>query len=501
MNLNKMQPATEPILGVNSLCKSFLGVKALNDIHFELNKGEVHALLGENGAGKSTFMKILIGLLKADSGSIYFKGEPIENLDVHAIIQKGISMIHQEILMIPELSVAQNIFLAKEVNRAFFIDEQVINQKTETLLRSMGIDIEVSEKAKNLSIAQLQLVEIAKAVSNEAKVIIMDERCSALSELEVELLFKIIADLKSKGVSIIYISHKMDEIFQIADRITILRDGKYIATKNTKDLDKSGLISLMVGREIKELFTAKELPESEVILKVENLNKKGRFSNINFEVHSGEVLGIAGLMGAGRTEIARAIYGLDNFDSGEIRLKGKKISIKSPKDAIAEGIGYVSEDRKGLGFIPELSVKQNISLSSISAYSKAFLIDKKEEQKAVKQIAEELQIKASNLNKKVKYLSGGNQQKVVIARVLLAKPALVILDEPSRGIDIGAKHEIYKLIRQLTEKGLAVLLISSELPEILGMSDRIVVLSKGKQKITLTQKEASQEKIMHYALH
>lgn len=501
MNLNKMQTATEPILRVNSLCKSFLGVKALNDIHFELNKGEVHALLGENGAGKSTFMKILIGLLKADSGSIYFKGEPIENLDVHAIIQKGISMIHQEILMIPQLSVAQNIFLAKEVNRAFFIDEQVINQKTETLLRSMGIDIEVSEKAKNLSIAQLQLVEIAKAVSNEAKVIIMDEPSSALSELEVELLFKIIADLKSKGVSIIYISHKMDEIFQIADRITILRDGKYIATKNTKDLDKSGLISLMVGREIKELFTAKELPESEVILKVENLNKKGRFSNINFEVHAGEVLGIAGLMGAGRTEIARAIYGLDNYDSGEIRLKGKKISIKSPRDAIAEGIGYVSEDRKGLGFIPELSVKQNISLSSISAYSKAFLIDKKEEQKAVKQIAEELQIKASNLNKKVKYLSGGNQQKVVIARVLLAKPALVILDEPSRGIDIGAKHEIYKLIKQLTEKGLAVLLISSELPEILGMSDRIVVLSKGKQKITLTQKEASQEKIMHYALH
>lgn len=501
MNLNKMQPATEPILRVTNLCKSFLGVKALNDIHFDLNKGEVHALLGENGAGKSTFMKILIGILKADSGSIYFKGDPIENLDVHAIIKKGISMIHQEILLIPELSVAQNIFLAKEVNRAFFIDEKVINQKTENLLHSMGIHIEASEKAKNLSIAQLQLVEIAKAVSNEAKVIIMDEPSSALSELEVELLFKIIAELKSKGVSIIYISHKMDEIFQIADRITVLRDGKYIATKNTKDLDKSSLISLMVGREIKELFTAKELPESEVILKVENLNKKGRFSNINFEVHAGEVLGIAGLMGAGRTEIARAIYGLDNFDSGEIRLKGKKISIKSPKDAIAQGIGYVSEDRKGLGFIPELSVKQNISLSSISAYSKAFLIDKKEEQKAVKQIAQELQIKASNLNKKVKYLSGGNQQKVVIARVLLAKPALVILDEPSRGIDIGAKHEIYKLIRQLTEKGLAVLLISSELPEILGMSDRIVVLSKGKQKITLTQKEASQEKIMHYALH
>ncbi|HQS06390.1 MAG TPA: sugar ABC transporter ATP-binding protein, partial [Daejeonella sp.] len=291
------------------------------------------------------------------------------------------------------------------------------------------------------------------------------------------------------------------EIFQIADRITVLRDGKFIATKPAAELDKSNLISLMVGRELEELFYANSITQPEVILKVKNLNKKGKFSDINFDVHAGEVLGIAGLMGAGRTEIAKAIYGLDSFDSGEIMLKGKKLEIRSPKEAIREGIGYVSEDRKALGFIPELSVKQNISLSSILNYSKSWFIDENKEEKASSKIAKQLNIKASGLNQKVMNLSGGNQQKVVIARVLMASPSLIILDEPTRGIDIGAKHEIYKLIRKLTESGLAVIMISSELPEILGMSNRILVLSKGKQKTILTQKEASQEKIMQYALH
>ncbi|MCF8453196.1 MAG: sugar ABC transporter ATP-binding protein [Pedobacter sp.] len=496
-----MHSAAEQILRVNSLSKSFFGVKALDNIHFDLKKGEVHALMGENGAGKSTFMKILIGLLKADSGSIYFNSEQIENMDVHSIMQKGISMIHQEILMVPELSVAQNIFLGREIKRAYLLDEQAINQQAENLLQSMGLNIKVQTKAKHLSIAELQLVEIAKAVSNNARVIIMDEPSSALSEKEVEILFNIIKDLKSKGVAIIYISHKMEEIYQIADRITVLRDGKFIATKSTSDLDKSNLISLMVGRELEELFYANSIAQPEVILKVKNLNKKGKFSDINFDVHAGEVLGIAGLMGAGRTEIAKAIYGLDSFDSGEIMLKGKKLEIRSPKEAIREGIGYVSEDRKALGFIPELSVKQNISLSSILNYSKSWFIDENKEEKASSKIAKQLNIKASGLNQKVMNLSGGNQQKVVIARVLMASPSLIILDEPTRGIDIGAKHEIYKLIRKLTESGLAVIMISSELPEILGMSNRILVLSKGKQKTILTQKEASQEKIMQYALH
>ena len=314
-------------------------------------------------------------------------------------------------------------------------------------------------------------------------------------------LFKIIKDLKSKGVAIIYISHKMEEIYQIADRITVLRDGQFIATKNTADLDKNSLIALMVGREIEELFTTKSIAYDEIVLEVKNLYKKGKFSDINFELYAGEVLGIAGLMGAGRTEIARAIFGLDSFESGEILLKGKAVQIRSPKDAISKGIGYVSEDRKALGFIPELSVNQNISLSSILNFSKRWLIDENKERKATAKIAYELKIKASGLNQKVINLSGGNQQKVVIARVLMASPFLIILDEPTRGIDIGAKQEIYKLIRELTKNGLAVIMISSELPEILGMSNRILVLSKGKQTAILTQKEANQEKIMKYALH
>ena len=496
-----MHSPAEQLLKVRGLSKSFLGIKALDNIHFDLNRGEVHAIMGENGAGKSTFMKILIGLLKADSGSISLNSEQIEHMDVYSIMQKGIAMIHQEILMIPELTVAQNIYLGRESKRAFLLDEKAIIQQAEELLSSMGLDIQVRTKAKYLSIAELQLIEIAKAVSNNASVIIMDEPSSALSEKEVEILFKIIKDLKNKGVAIIYISHKMEEIYQISDRITVLRDGQFIATKNTADLDKNSLITLMVGREIEELFTTKSLAKDEIVLKVKNLHKKGKFSDINFEVHAGEVLGIAGLMGAGRTEIARAIFGLDSFDSGEILLKGKTVQIRSPKEAIKHGIGYVSEDRKALGFIPDLSVNQNISLSSILNYSKRWLIDERKEREATAKIAHELKIKASGPNQKVINLSGGNQQKVVIARVLMASPLLIILDEPTRGIDIGAKQEIYKLIRELTKNGLAVIMISSELPEILGMSNRILVLSKGKQTAILTQKEANQEKIMKYALH
>ena len=496
-----MPSSAEQILRVNSLSKSFLGVKALDNIHFDLKKGEVHALMGENGAGKSTFMKILIGLLKADSGSISFNGDQIENMDVHAMLQKGISMIHQEILMVPELTIAQNIFLGREFSRSYLVDERAINQEAQKLMHLMGLNINVRTKAKQLSIAELQLIEIAKAISNNARVIIMDEPTSALSEKEISMLFKIINDLKSQGVAIIYISHKMEEIYQIADRITILRDGKFIATNNTADLDKNSLISLMVGREIDKLFSENSTAPGEVVLKVQNLHKKGKFSEINFEVHAGEVFGIAGLMGAGRTEIARSIFGLDSINGGDIILKGKSIKIKSPKDAIREGIGYLSEDRKALGFIPELSVKDNISLSSLMNYSKGWFIETKLELEAATKMADDLKIRAAGLSQKVMNLSGGNQQKVVIAKVLLAQPSLIILDEPTRGIDIGAKHEIYKLIRQLAENGLAVIMISSELPEILGMSDRILVLSKGKQTAILTREEASQEKIMQYALH
>ena len=496
-----MPESDQKIIHVKDLNKSFSGIKALDNIQFDLYPGEVHALMGENGAGKSTFMKILMGLMLPDSGSINFNGEFIENMDVHKMLKKGISMIHQEILMVPELTVAQNIFLGKEFKGRFWVDEHQIDQKSQELLNLIGLKVNTQTKAKQLSIAEMQLIEIAKAISNHAKVIIMDEPSSALSDKECELLFKIINDLKSKGVAIIYISHKLDEIFRIADRITVLRDGKYITTKNTSELNKNSLISLMVGREIESLFSSDSRVPSNAILEVRGISKKGKFENINFEVHAHEVLGIAGLMGAGRTEIARAIFGLDKIDSGEILLKGHKIEIRSPKDALKKGIAYVSEDRKALGFIPEMSIIENITLSTLKNYSKGGFIQTKKETKISSQMASDLKIKAVGLNQKVITLSGGNQQKTVIAKALLTSPALLILDEPTRGIDIGAKHEIYKLINQLANNGLAVIIISSELPEILGMSDRILVLSKGKQTAILNKQEASQEKIMHYAIH
>lgn len=496
------------ILQVQNLSKSFLGVKALDTIQFDLQKGEVHALMGENGAGKSTFMKILMGLLKPDSGEIIFEGEILKSNSVHENLRKGISMIHQEILVVPELTVAQNIFLGRETNYRSWLNDKAINQKAQEILDLIGVKINAQTKIKNLSIAEKQMVEIAKAISNNAKVIIMDEPTSALTDSEVTMLFKIIKDLKLKGVAIIYISHKMDEIYEITDRITVLRDGKYIATKNTNELDKNALIALMVGREIENIqaafrFSEKEnfKVEKETILSIKNFSKKGKYKDINFEVHAGEVLGIAGLMGAGRTEIARAIFGLDKYDSGEIILKGNKVEIKSPEDAIRNGIGYVSEDRKELGFIPAMSIKENISLSSLGNFAKAWFVNSTDEHEAATQLSNNLKIKSTSINQKVMTLSGGNQQKVVIGKVLLTSPSLVILDEPTRGIDIGAKFEIYKLINQLTDRGIAVIMISSELPEILGMSDRIMVLSKGKQTALLSKQEATQEKIMQYAVN
>lgn len=495
-----MPSNSQNILQVQNLSKSFLGVKALDNIQFSLQKGEIHALMGENGAGKSTFMKILMGLLQPDSGEIIFEGEVLKSNNVHENLQKGISMIHQEILVVPELTVAQNIFLGRETNYRSWLNDKAINQKAQEILDAIGIKINAQTKIKNLSIAEMQMVEIAKAISNNAKVIIMDEPTSALTDNEVAMLFKIIKDLKAKGVAIIYISHKMDEIYEITDRITVLRDGQYIATKNTNELDKNALIALMVGRQINDLFLENNSIKGESILSVQNLNKKGKFKDINFEVHAGEVLGIAGLMGAGRTEIARAIFGLDKYDSGEIIIKGNKVEIKSPEDAIKNGIGYVSEDRKALGFIPALSIKENISLSSLGNFAKTWFVNASNEHEAATRLSTDLKIKSTSINQKVMTLSGGNQQKVVIGKVLLTAPSLIILDEPTRGIDIGAKFEIYKLINQLTDKGIAVIMISSELPEILGMSDRIMVLSKGKQTALLSKQEATQEKIMQYAV-
>jgi inositol transport system ATP-binding protein len=494
------------ILEVHNISKSFSGVKVLDNITFTLVGGEVHALLGENGAGKSTFMKILMGLIQPDDGKIFLEGNEIKHSNVHDMMKRGISMIHQEILMVSELTVAQNIFLGKETHRFSWLNESDIYQKSQQLLKTLNVEIDARTKMKYLSIADRQMVEIAKAISNKAKVIIMDEPTSALSDREVSTLFDIIKDLKNKGVSIIYISHKMDEIYKISDRITVLRDGKYIATKNTHEFPQNELISMMVGREITNLFPEIKTqigtpPEGDTVLTVKNLAKKGKFANINFEVSAGEVLGIAGLVGAGRTEIALSIAGLDTFDEGSVLINGKETTIKSPKDAMKYGIGYVSEDRKALGFIPHLSVKHNITLSSTPMFSNGWFMSDSREEILALQMNNDLKIRASSIQQKVVNLSGGNQQKVVIGKVLLSNPKIIILDEPTRGIDVGAKFEIYKLINDLKTKGLAVIIISSELPEILGMSDRILVLSKGKQTAILSKSEATQENIMHYAVH
>lgn len=495
------------ILRVKGISKSFSGVKALDDIHFDLKNGEVHALMGENGAGKSTFMKILIGLVTPDAGEILLEGENLIGRNVNETLKKGISMIHQEILIIPELTVAQNIFLGREREvsgksgiLSGWLNDSEINQRAAALLDRMGVNIAPKAKMRSLSVAQMQMVEIAKAVSNNAKVIIMDEPTSAISDKEVGTLFQIIRDLKAQGVGIIYISHKMDEIFRISDTITVLRDGKYIGTKSAVELDQNALIAMMVGREIDQMFPAATQPVGEEVISVQNLGKTGKFSNISFNVRSGEILGLAGLMGAGRTEIARAIFGLDQWDEGEVTIKQSPLRARTPREAIDRGIGYVSEDRKGLGFIPRMSVKDNITLSSMNNHRKGGFIDTHSEESVTEKMIADLKIKTAGTGQHVTYLSGGNQQKVVIGKVLLASPEIIILDEPTRGVDVGAKFEIYKLIRSLADRGMAIIMISSELPEILGLSDRILVLSKGKQTALLSKEEATQELIMRYAV-
>ena len=490
------------MLEVTDLTKTFSGVKALDAVQLRVRPGEVHALMGENGAGKSTFMKLLIGLLTPDSGEILFEGTSLKAANVHEVLKKGISMIHQEMLNVPELTVAQNIFLGRETTGGLFrwLDDSGCNKQAAALLAHLGVSIPPDARMKHLSVAEMQMVEIAKAISNDVKVLIMDEPTSALADAEVTILFGIIRELTQKGVAVIYISHKMDEIFTIADTITVLRDGQYIGTYPATELTENSLIKLMVGRELDRLFPESTTQPGAEVLSVQHLSRKGAFSDINFAVHAGEVLGLAGLMGAGRTEVARAIYGLDSIQSGEIHLKGQPITIKSPQDAIRQGIGYVSEDRKQLGLIPALSVKYNITLGNLSNYADGGFIRSQRESTAAVDVMAGLRIKAAGPDQPVVYLSGGNQQKVVIGKVLQANPAVVILDEPTRGIDIGAKSEIYKLIHELKASGIAIILISSELPELLGLSDRIVVLAKGKQTALLSKKEATQETIMRYAM-
>jgi inositol transport system ATP-binding protein len=493
--------SSDYILELEDITKEFPGVKALDNIQLKVRKGTVHALMGENGAGKSTLMKIIFGIYTPDSGSIKFKGEEIKLSGSKDALRRGISMIHQELTPVPQMTVAENIFLGRESTFGFgWINKKKMIEDTRKLFESLKIDIDPGSKMIDLSIANMQMVEIAAAISYNADLIIMDEPTSAITDKEVDQLFRIIDSLKEKGVTIIYISHKMDEIFRISDDITVFRDGQYINTKKASEFNQETLIQMMVGREIKQVFHKEDAEIGEVILSVKNLSRKGKFRNISFEVRKGEILGIAGLMGAGRTEVIESIFGIHPPESGEIYINGKKMTIKSPQDAIKDKIGLLTEDRKITGAFLPLSVKDNMIMSSIDGYlNKIGFLKGKLVNDMCSAFVDRLSIKTPGLNQLIMNLSGGNQQKVLIARWLLNNPDILILDEPTRGIDVGAKSEIHKLMSRLAQTGKAIIMISSELPEILGMSDRIVVMHEGLKKGELIRAEASQEKILEMA--
>lgn len=490
----------ETILTMTGIEKTFPGVHALKNCQFELKSGEVHALVGENGAGKSTLMKILTGVHKKDSGKIVFMNEELSHLSPKEAQEKGISMIHQELNLMPHLSCAQNIFIGREPKRGgIFTDDKKLNRDAFELFSRLGLSLDPKTLVGNITVASQQMVEIAKALSFQSKILVMDEPTAALTDKEIEDLFRIIADLKTQGVGIIYISHRMDELMKITDRISVMRDGEYIKTVMTKDTDTDEIIQMMVGRPIyeppkNEISTSK----GEVVLSVENLCTD-RLSDISFSMHRGEILGFSGLMGAGRTEVARAVFGADLSNAGTIKIHGKPVNIRSPKDAVACGIGYLSEDRKQYGLCLGMSVEDNTVLASLSSFSRAGFIQQRETARVTKDYISQLKTKTPSINQDVRNLSGGNQQKVIIAKWLLKDCDVLIFDEPTRGIDIGAKSEIYKLLDDLAKSGKAIIMISSELPEILRMSDRVAVMCEGRITKILNSSDCNQETIMKYA--
>ena len=473
-----------PVLEVRHITKKFPGVDALEDVSFSVTPGKVHALVGENGAGKSTLMKIIMGQFPPTSGEIWFNGKPANFSEPSDALKAGISMIYQEINAILDLTVAENIFLGRETMHKgkIFLNKSQQNRLTEEIIEKFGFVLDPKAKLSQLSIAKMQVVEIIKAVSLNTKLIIMDEPTSSLSSEEVNDLFRTIEKLKKQGVAIIYITHRFEEIFKLADIVTVLRDGKHIQTLGIAEVDRDRLITLMVGRDLKNIFPKLQVKPGAVVFEAKNLCSEGVFKNISFTVRRGEILGLSGLVGAGRTEIVRAIFGLDKLDSGEIYLDEKKIVISNPQKAIQHGIAMVSEDRKSVGLVLCRSVLENIALPNLDHFSRIFLLNKSKELEECNSISKKLSIKASNLNQVSEALSGGNQQKVVISKWLLSNAKVMILDEPTRGIDVGAKAEIHRLMSELAMNGMAVIMISSEMPEIVSMSDRILVIGDGKIK-------------------
>jgi inositol transport system ATP-binding protein len=488
---------------MKGISKSYSGVMALHDAKLEVSRGEVHALMGENGAGKSTLMKILSGLVQKDAGEIYLDEQPVEIKSPKAALDLGISMIHQELSPVRAMTVAENIFLGKEPCYGFtnIVNRRKQRELTLELFREMDVAIDPDRKMSELSVSEMQLVEIVKAVSYQSRLIIMDEPTSAITGREVARLFTIIRGLKAKGIAIIYISHKMDEIFRIADTITVLRDGLYIETKPAAELDHDALVKLMVGRKISELFPAVNPAKGETAFEVEGLTKHGLFENISFKVRKGEIFGIAGLMGAGRTDVMETVFGLRRADAGCIKVAGREVKIHSPAAAIRNRMALITEDRQLKGLNLNASVRDNITLTGLKKFTRfGQVLDFRRENAAADSEIERLRIKTRGRNQIVKTLSGGNQQKVVLARWLLNDPEIIILDEPTRGIDIGAKAEIYKIITHLAGQGRTIIMISSELEEILGLCDRVMVLCHGKITAEFERSAFNQETILKAAM-
>ncbi len=486
------------LLELKGIRKSYYGVEVLHGVDFLLRPGCVHALMGENGAGKSTLVKVIAGIHRCDAGEILLEGVPVAIDSPLKAREMGISMIHQELSPVLEMSVAENIFLGREPRRMGFLDYKTLYQQTEELLSKLKIPISARTKMKSLRVADQQMVEIAKAISQNAKIVIMDEPTSAITDREVDSLFSMIADLKARGTGIIYISHKLDEILRISDEISVLRDGTNVNTWRADEVDNETIIRSMVGREIREQFPKTKSEISDTILEVRNLTRAGQYEDISFTLRRGEILGFVGLVGSGRTELMHSLFGLTRPDSGQILLEGREVSFRRPRDAIQAGIAYVTEDRKGEGLVMPMSVRNNTTLPTLRGFTNRGLISRRREDRAVEERVRALNIKLTSPRQLVKSLSGGNQQKVVLAKWILAAPRIIIFDEPTRGIDVGAKAEIYRIMCDYVAKGNAVIMVSSEMPEAMGMSDRLIVLSNHRKSGEMCREDFSQERIVQH---
>jgi len=492
---------SEYVLEMQGIVKRYPGVLAVNGGRLELRPNEVHCLVGENGAGKSTMMKILAGAISMDEGSIAISGEPVAIQSPHHAQQLGVSMIYQEFNLCAHMSVAENVFLGREprIPRTPLVDWRRLYRETQAIFDRMGVQIDVRKPVSACSVAQQQMVEIAKALSVNARIIVMDEPSATLTDHELEALFALIRDLRAEGIGIIYISHRLDEIFALGDRVTVMRDGEYVITQPVSEVTREDLIRHMVGRELTSEYPKEEFARGPERLRVEGLTRKGAFRDVSFSLHEGEIVGLTGLVGAGRTEVARAIFGADRIDGGQILLEGAPVLVRSPQDAIRQGIGLLTEDRKSQGLILPMSVRENTTLANLQEVVRGIFVSRSRERAVTDSYIRELQIRTPSTEQTAQNLSGGNQQKVVLAKWLFTQSRVLIFDEPTRGVDVGAKVEIYRLMNDLVRKGVAVLMISSELPEVLGMCDRILVMHEGRIAGELSRAEATQEGVMRLA--